>query len=349
MELADFIERFSRQVLLDEIGVKGQIRLFKSRVAIIGCGATGSGVAELLARAGVGFIRIVDRDFVEMSNLHRTHLFKVSDALEYLPKAVACKRHLKEINEFTSVECIVDNVSPDNIEELISDVDLVIDGTDNFETRLLINEACIALKKPWIMQGVERWYGMVKFIDAEKTSCFRCIIPGDYRQREENVCEILGVINVAVSLTTSITATLALKYLLGLPVEEELFIINARNLSIDRVKVSKNPNCPACIHKRLDFLSRKGKERIRFACAANMVEVLPEKPVKVEVHRLLESGVFENIRVFDRFAHIRIEDIDILILDNGKILIRGIRDLTVAEKIYNYIFTILEKHGVIDK
>jgi adenylyltransferase/sulfurtransferase len=349
MELADFIERFSRQVLLDEIGVKGQIRLFRSRVAIIGCGATGSGVAELLARAGVGFIRIVDRDFVELSNLHRTHLFKVSDALEYLPKAIACKRHLKEINEFTSVECIVDNVSPDNIEELVSDVDLVIDGTDNFETRLLINEACITLKKPWIMQGVERWYGMVKFIDAEKTSCFKWIIPRDYMQREENVCEILGVINVAVSLTTSITATLALKYLLGLPVEEELFIINTRNLSIDRVKVSKNPNCSACIHKRLDFLGRKGKERIRFACAANMVEVLPEKPVKVEVHRLLKSSIFENIRVFDRFAHIRIEDFDILILDNGKMLIRGIRDLTVAEKVYNYIFTILEKHGVISK
>jgi adenylyltransferase/sulfurtransferase len=199
------------------------------------------------------------------------------------------------------------------------------------------------------MQGIERWYGMVKFIDPEKTSCFKCIIPGDYRQRGGNVCEILGVINVAVSLTTSITATLAIKYLLGLPVEEELFIINTRNLSIDRVKVSKNPNCPVCIHKRLDFLSRKGKERIRFACATNMVEVLPEKPVKVEVHRLLKSGVFENIRVFDRFAHIRIEDFDILILDNGKILIRGIRDLTVAEKIYNYIFTILEKHGVISK
>jgi adenylyltransferase/sulfurtransferase len=349
MELADFIERFSRQVLLNEIGVKGQIRLFRSRVAIIGCGATGSGVAELLARAGVGFIRIIDRDFVELSNLHRTHLFKVSDALEYLPKAIACKRHLKEINELTSVECIVENVSPDNIEELISDVDLVIDGTDNFETRLLINEACITLKKPWIMQGVERWYGMVKFIDAEKTSCFKCIIPRDYMQREENVCEILGVINVAVSLTTSITATLALKYLLGLPVEEELFIINTRNLSIDRVKVSKNPNCSACIHKRLDFLGRKGKERIRFACAANMVEVLPEKPIKVEVSRLLKSSIFENIRVFDRFAHIRIEDFDILILDNGKMLIRGIRDLTVAEKVYNYIFTILEKHGVISK
>jgi len=348
MELADFIERFSRQVLLEEIGIKGQLKLLKSRVAIIGCGATGSAVIEILARAGVGFLRIIDRDFVELSNLHRTHLFKTSDALENLPKAVACKQSLKEINELINVEYVVDSVSPDNIEELISDVDLVIDGTDNLETRLLINEACIALKKPWIMQGVERWYGMVKFIDPEKGSCLRCFIPSGYRQREENVCEILGVINVAVSLTTSIAATLALKYLLGLPVEEELFIVNTRNLSVNKVKVNKIQNCPACVQKKLEFLERKGKEKVRLACGANIVEVIPGKPIKIDAYELLKDGIFQNIKVFDnKLAQIRVGDLDILILDNGKMLIRGTRDLKIVEEIYKYIFTTLEKYGVI--
>jgi len=345
MELADFVERFSRQVLLEEIGIKGQLKLLKSRVAIIGCGATGSAVAEILARAGVGFLRVIDRDFVELSNLHRTHLFKASDALENLPKAVACKRRLKEISELIDVECVVDSVSPDNIEELIGDVDLVIDGTDNLETRLLINEACIALKKPWVMQGVEGWYGMVKFIDPERGGCLRCFVPSRYRRREGSVCEVLGVVNVAASLTASVAATLALKRLLGLPVEEELFIVDALSLSVEKVKVNKIQNCSACAQKRFEFLERKGRERVRLACGANMVEVIPEKPVKIDAYELLKNGIFQNIKVFDnKLARIRVGDLDVLILDNGKMLIRGTRDLKAAEEIYKYIFATLEKN-----
>lgn len=160
MDIANFIERFSRQMMLNEIGVKGQFKLLKSKVAIIGCGATGTTVAELLARAGVGFIRVVDRDFVELSNLHRTHLFRESDALEGLPKALVCKQRLSEVNSLANIEYVIDSVSADNVVDLIVDTDIVIDGSDNIETRLLVNEACISLRKPWVMIGVER-YGMV--------------------------------------------------------------------------------------------------------------------------------------------------------------------------------------------
>jgi adenylyltransferase/sulfurtransferase len=345
MELATFIDRFSRQIMLREIGVKGQLRLFKSRVAIIGCGATGTAVAELLARAGVGFVRVVDRDVVELSNLHRTHLFKEVDALESIPKAYAAAQRLHEINSSIAVEYVVDSVSADNIENLIRDADLVIDCSDNVETRLLINEACIVLDKPWVMIGVEGWFGMVKFIDAKKGACYQCLVGERYRRRG-NVCELIGVANVTVSLATSIATTLALKYLLGLPVEEELFIIDALNLSIEKAKVLRNPRCSACVKREFIFLKR-GRERVRYACGANIVEILPNKALKIDFSKLEEANGFERIRIYDnKVAYIKTGDGDVLLLDNGKALIRN-SDLSKAESLYNNILEKLEKLGSI--
>jgi adenylyltransferase/sulfurtransferase len=346
MELTSFIERYSRQIMLKEIGVKGQLKLFKSRVAIIGCGATGTAVAELLARTGVGFIRVVDRDVVELSNLHRTHLFRELDALESVPKAYACAQSLREVNSSIAIEYVVDSVSADNIEKLVRDVDIVIDGSDNVETRLLINEACIALDKPWIMIGVERWHGMTKFIDAKRGACYRCLVGGrGYRERG-NVCEVLGVVNVIVSLLASIATTLTLKYLLELPVEEELFIANAIDLTIEKVKLFRNPRCPACVKREFVFLKRGG-ERVRHACGANIVEILPDKALKIDISRLGEAMGFEQVRIYDnKVAHIKTEEGDVLLLDNGKALIRN-PDLSKAERLYNIILESLERLGLI--
>ena len=141
-------ERYSRQILFSEIGEAGQEKLLQSRVLIIGCGALGAAHAETLARAGVGFLRIVDRDFVEFSNLQRQTLFSESDAKEKLPKAIAAKKRLAEINSEIEVEAFVADVNHSNIENLIKDCDLILDGTDNFQTRYLINDACVKLKKP---------------------------------------------------------------------------------------------------------------------------------------------------------------------------------------------------------
>jgi adenylyltransferase/sulfurtransferase len=347
MDIANFIERFSRQMMLNEIGVKGQFKLLKSKVAIIGCGATGTTVAELLARAGVGFIRVVDRDFVELSNLHRTHLFRESDALEGLPKALVCRQRLNEVNSLTNVEYYIDSVSADNVVDLIVDTDLVIDGSDNIETRLLVNEACISLRKPWVMIGVERWYGMTKFIDAEKGACFRCLVGEGFRRRE-NVCDVIGVANTTVSLTATIATTLALKYLLGLPVEDELFIVDAFDLIIEKIKIYKKPECPACVKKEFSYLNRKGKERVRFTCGATVIEVLPEGTVKIDLPKLINNNIFENIKIFDeKYAYIKIGEYEVLLLSNGKALIRGIRDLSKAEELYNNILRELERKGVV--
>jgi adenylyltransferase/sulfurtransferase len=347
MELASFVERYSRQIILREIGVKGQTKLFKSRVIVIGCGATGTAVAELLARAGVGFIRVVDRDVVELSNLHRTHLFRELDVLENLPKAYSCAKRLREINSSISVEYIVDSVSADNIEKLISDVDLVIDGSDNIETRLLINEACIVLNKHWIMMGVERWYGMTKFINASKGACYQCLVSRRYRRRE-NVCDVIGVSNAIVSLVTSIASTLALKYLLELPVEEDLFVVDALDLTISKIKLNRNPECPACVKKEFIFLNKREGERIRYACGSNIIEVFPEKILKIDFSKLGENNSFRYIKVFDdKVAYIKIGDIDIMLLDNGKALIRNIREFSKSEDLYNNILKELNNLGAI--
>jgi adenylyltransferase/sulfurtransferase len=347
MELTGFIERYSRQIMLKEVGVKGQVKLFKSRIAVIGCGATGTALAEFLARAGVGFIRVVDRDIIELSNLHRTHLFRELDVLENLPKAYACAKRLHEINSSINVEYVVDSVSADNIEKLIDDVDLVIDGSDNIETRLLINEACIILNKPWIMMGVERWYGMTKFIDVSKGACYQCLVGRRYRGRE-NVCEVLGVSNAIVSLVTSIASTLALKYLLELPVEEDLFIVDALDLTIRKIKLNRNPECLACVKKEFVFLNKKESRRIRYACGSNMIEVLPEKILKIDFSRLRETDILKHIKVFDnKVAYIKVGDIDMILLDNGKALIKNIKDFSKAEELYNNILKELNKLSAI--
>jgi molybdopterin/thiamine biosynthesis adenylyltransferase len=346
MKIDKFIERFSRQIILNNIGVKGQIKLFNSRVAIIGCGATGTAVAELLARAGIGFIRVVDRDFVELSNLHRTHLFTEKDVLDNMPKALSCKQHLNEISKFVDVEYIIENVSSDNIRDIIKDVDLVIDGTDNLETRFLINEASIELKKPWIMIGVERWYGMTKFINVERGACLKCFIHRNDR-RHENVCETIGVTNVAVSLTTSIAASLALKYLLGLDVEDDLFIIDAYNITVERIKVNKNPNCSVCVRREFNLLNRKIVDRARILCGVNVVEVLPEKAIKIDITRIEKCSIFNKVKIFDKFAYMMIKDVEIILLSNGKALIRGTTDTNFAENLYNQIFNELIKLNAI--
>jgi len=164
------IERFSRQVLVKEVGVKGLAKIRKTRIAIIGCGATGTVQAELLARLGVGFIRVVDKDYVDLSNLPRTQLFDYKDAKEAIPKAIACAEKIRKIDPNVEVEPVITRVTGSNIVKLIEDVDIVVDGTDNLLTRFIINDAVIKLNKPWVFVGAVTWYGNVLFVNPGKRS-----------------------------------------------------------------------------------------------------------------------------------------------------------------------------------
>src|SRR5438067_5628945 len=207
-------ERYSRQVLFPGIGEIGQQRLLTGRVAIVGCGATGSALASLLARAGVGTLRIVDRDYVEPSNLQRQTLFDEADAAESLPKAVAACRKIARFNSQVVAEPHVSDLRPENAEQLLAGVQLILDGTDNFETRYLINDFAVKNSLPWIYVAAVASYATTMNVIPGETACLSCIFPEVPRGRVET-CETSGILNSAVNLVASIAATEAIKLLVG--------------------------------------------------------------------------------------------------------------------------------------
>src|ERR1700680_4960525 len=207
-------ERYSRQVLFRGIGVEGQRRLTASRIALVGCGATGSALASLLARAGVGTIRIIDRDYVEPSNLQRQSLFDEADASESLPKAIAAARKIAAFNSQIVVEPQVADLTPENVAALLGGTELILDGTDNFETRYLINDFAVKNSIPWIYTAAVGSYGVTLNVLPGKTACLACIF-SEPPQGTFETCETAGILNSAVNLAASIAATEALKLLVG--------------------------------------------------------------------------------------------------------------------------------------
>src|SRR5579872_4431468 len=207
-------ERYSRQVLFRGIGAEGQHKLTASRITIVGCGATGSALASLLARAGVGTIRIIDRDYVEPSNLQRQALFDEADAAESLPKAIAAARKIAVFNSEIVIEPHVADLTPTNIAVLFEDAGLILDGTDNFETRYLINDFAVKNSVPWIYTAAVGSYGVTLNVLPGKTACLSCIF-ADPPQGTFETCETAGILNSAVNLAASIAATEAIKLLVG--------------------------------------------------------------------------------------------------------------------------------------
>ena len=262
-ESGESLERYSRLVLVRGIGLKGLIKLRKARIAVIGCGAVGSTQAELLARLGVGFIRVIDEDRVEVSNLVGAHIFDQRDALEAAPKALACASKIREINPDVEVEPVVERVKPSNIVKLLGDVDIVLDGTDSIPARLLINDASIKLGKPWIFTGVASWYGNVMLVKPREGPCFRCILPHATINSQGNVCETIGMFTPTVTMVASIAVALAVKLIVAGESEHgTLFIVNGRDLTIERFSLKRSSTCPACSTGRLEFLEGKFKEAL---------------------------------------------------------------------------------------
>ncbi|MGO9434809.1 MAG: ThiF family adenylyltransferase, partial [Terracidiphilus sp.] len=210
----EFKERYSRQVLFQPIGEEGQQKLAKARISLVGCGATGSALLSLLARAGVGYLRIIDRDYVEPSNLQRQVLFDEADAAESLPKAIAAARKVKAFNSEITVEPHAADLTPDNIEELLGDVEIVLDGTDNFETRYLINDFAVSRNLPWIYAAGVASYAVTMTILPGETACLACIFPDSPRGIVET-CDTSGILNSAVNFVASIAATEAIKLAIG--------------------------------------------------------------------------------------------------------------------------------------
>src|SRR5436190_19822682 len=209
------MDRYLRQTFFPPIGPEGQQQLLDSRVVLIGCGATGTVIANYLARAGVGRLTVVDRDFVERDNLQRQVLFTDQDVDEALPKAVAAERALRAINPEIEIRGVVADVNASSFESLVADADLVMDGTDNFESRYLINDACVKQVTPWIYSGVVGSHGMTMTIVPSQSACFRCVFPEPPPPGVAATCDTAGVLGPAVGMVASLAAAEAIKLLVG--------------------------------------------------------------------------------------------------------------------------------------
>ena len=330
-------EKYSRQMLFAGIGPAGQQRLLASRAAVVGCGAIGAAAANLLVRAGVGYLRIIDRDFVEPSNLQRQTLFEESDALHVLPKAVAAERRLRSINSSVAVEGIVADLSPRNVEALLAEVDVLLDGTDNFETRFLINDVAVKSGRPWIYAAGVASYGLTMTIRPGATPCLACLLEsGTPDQGPEETCDTIGVLGPIVNLIASLEVAEALKLLSGHPEA-----LHGRLLSCDvwtgrmqSLGAARNPQCRACARRDFTYLQGEAQPRITM-CGRDSVQIH-------ERARALDLGVLgvrlrplvDNLRQNDFLLRFRIAPYEMTVFADGRAILKGTQDPAVARSLY---------------
>jgi molybdopterin-synthase adenylyltransferase len=331
----DLEERYSRQVLFPGIGREGQQKLAAAKVALVGCGATGSALASLLARAGVGTIRIIDRDYVEPSNLQRQSLFDEADADQSLPKAIAAARKISAFNSQIVIEPEVADLVPGNIESLLNGMQLVLDGTDNFETRYLINDFAVKTALPWIYTAAVGSYGITLNVLPLETSCLACLFPDQPRGAFET-CETAGILNSAVNLAASISATEAIKLLVGANQQVRRTLLSFdvwRNQRAEVSAASPRPECRACGERNFFHLAGEGRPHITL-CGRNSVQIHEShRPMNfMELSaRLKPHGPVRHNNFVLKFWP---EPYEMTLFPDGRAIIKGTTDTAVARSLY---------------
>lgn len=329
------MDRYNRQILLAEIGEEGQKKLLKSRIAIIGAGALGSVVANNLVRAGVGEISIIDRDFVELNNLQRQMLFDETDI--GVPKAIAAVEKLKRVNSEITVEAVVKDLNNTNIEESIKDADLVLDGTDNMQTRFLINDACVKNEIPWIYTAAIGTNGMTMTIIPihRETPCFRCFLPDIPKPGSLQTCDTIGILNTVPVILASIESTEAIKILLGAKKGGKLIIYDAWNNAFDSIKVEKSKKCKCCVKHEFEFLNMEKKEIITSLCGRNAIQITPADKKELSLDDLVAKlERLGDVKYNDFILFFKTEGKEISIFKDGRAIIKGTDDEKVARSLY---------------
>jgi len=328
-------DRYSRQMLFAGIGAEGQNRLLQSRVAVVGCGATGSAMASLLARSGVGMLRILDRDYVEPSNLQRQSLFDEADARDSLPKAIAAARQIARFNSQIVVEPHVADLTPANVEVLLGGVDLILDGTDNFETRYLINDYAVKNSVAWIYAAGVGSYAVTLNILPGETACLACVFPDPPRGMVET-CETAGILNSTVNLVASIGATEALKFLVGAQSKMRRTLLSWDVWNNERAEVGAarpRPGCRACGERNFVHLAGEGRPHITL-CGRDSVQIHEQqRPVDFTemTTRLRPHGTVRHNEFVLKFWH---EPYEMTLFPDGRAIIKGTSDTAVARSLY---------------
>lgn len=329
------LDRYSRQMLFSPIGENGQMMLSNCAVLVIGVGALGTVICNHLVRAGVGKIRIVDRDYVEYSNLQRQMLFDEIDAKEAIPKAVAAKNKLKKINSKIEIESIITNVTKENISELIAGIDLVMDGTDNFSTRFLLNDICFKENIPFSYGGVVGARGMTAFFIPNETPCLRCFVKVDTASGQ--TCDTIGVISPAVDIVSSLQVTEALKYLTNNKhqLRNSLFSFDVWSNQTHHIKFTKhNASCPTCVLQKYPAVSSYVLTEETVLCGRNTVQIHLRTSMNLSYWEKKLAAV-ANIKSTPFLLKVHFESIQFVIFPDGRVLVQGTDDIATARTWYD--------------
>ena len=330
-------ERYSRQILFLGIGESGQRRIASESAVIVGCGAIGGATASLLARAGVGRLRVIDRDFVEPSNLQRQSLFDESHARDFLPKAVAARQTLCAINSGIAIEGVVADLTPENADDLLGGFALVLDGTDNFETRLLINDYAVKNNRPWIYAAAVGSYGVTLTVRPGLTACLACFVEGQPSGAGiEETCDTVGVLGPVVQLVSSLESVEALKLLAG---REDALC--GRLISSDvwsgrfqSLEIARNPGCRACARREFSYLEGELQPHVTM-CGRDSVQI-HERSRRLDLQALgarLRSTA-ESVRHNEFLLRFRVPPYEITVFADGRAILKGSQDPAVARSLY---------------
>jgi molybdopterin/thiamine biosynthesis adenylyltransferase len=331
-------ERYSRQVLFNGIGAEGQRRLLESRVLIVGCGALGTAHAESLARAGVGRLRIADRDFVEASNLQRQTMFTERDASERIPKAVAASNHIREINGEIEVESEITDVNHSNIERLVQDCNVVMDGTDNFATRYLINDACVKHRVDWIYGAAVGSYGVTMTIQPHQTPCLRCVFEEAPPAAGAPTCDTAGVIMPIISVISAVQVAEALKLLTG---QNDNLHRSLMQFDVWRNEWRKinpgplSPECPTCGLGNFATLDAASGDFAAVLCGRNAVQISPAQATRLNFEELAERlRVIGEVKFNDYLLRFQTGDFELTVFQDARSIIRGTSEINTARSLY---------------
>lgn len=333
-------EKYSRQILFPGIGAEGQEKILAASAVLVGCGALGTVTANLLVRAGLGCLRIIDRDFVELSNLQRQTLFEEVDARELLPKAIAAERRLHAINSDARIEGVVADLVPENVEEFLAGFTVIIDGTDNFETRLLLNDAALSLNIPWVYGAAIGSYGVTFTIQPGRTACLACLLEGEGKLSSaaaEATCDTAGILNAAAGAIGSIQAGEAIKVLAGKPEA-----LHGRLLSCDiwsgkfqSIHVARNPDCRACGRREFSYLQGNRQPHITM-CGRDSVQI-HERGRRLDLGDLgqrLKSGAAAEVRTNKFLLRFRVAPYEMTVFADGRAIVKGTKDPAIARSLY---------------
>ena len=340
------LARYSRQILYEKIGVEGQRRLKESRVVLFGCGALGTVLANTLVRAGVGFLRVCDRDFIELDNLQRQVLFDEDDIAANLPKAQAAANKLRRINSEVTIEPVVVDVNPTNIEELADGADVLLDGTDNFETRFLINDLAVKSNRPWIYGAVIGATGLCMTIIPRNTPCLRCVFEEAPPPEMNPTCDTAGVLGPTVNLVASLQAIEAVKLLVGRrdEINRHLVHLDAWSGRFAQMKVQSardDGHCPCCKRNEYPYLDGKFAGTTTTLCGRDAVQIVPGGARRIDFAAIaakLEAVASAPVQFNAYMLRARIDDYELTLFPDARAIVKGTHDPDRARSLYARYF-----------